>query len=74
MKKIVKLFLIFILLLSCKQKSKEVEVFNHNSFLDSALIYKSYIPKSSDIKISRTNYKEQLYGFGWVNVLQIGQV
>lgn len=63
MKKIVELVLIFILLISCKEQSIKMEVFNRNLLSDSSLFYKYYKPKSSDIKISRVNYKEKLYGF-----------
>ncbi|OHX63810.1 ADP-ribosylglycohydrolase family protein [Flammeovirga pacifica] len=50
------LFIIFGLLISCQnQPSSELK--------DPSQTYKKYSPQPSDIKISRSEYKEKLYGF-----------
>ncbi|MDN3641397.1 ADP-ribosylglycohydrolase family protein [Lutimonas halocynthiae] len=44
-------------------KKHEVEAKNNKILKDSSLIYGAYTGNESDLKISRSAYKEQLYGF-----------
>jgi len=54
------LLLIFFSILSCKNTGIEEQ---SKAAFDPELIYKDYIPKSSDIIISRDEYLKNLYGF-----------
>ncbi len=52
--------LIFLFMFSCNNKVDERK---SDVLLDARLSYKDYIPKPSDIIISRENYLDKLYGF-----------
>jgi hypothetical protein len=56
-------FLIVISAISCKDKMGSTGKMSHDIVQDSLLDYKTYQPKSIDITISRSAYKNKLYGF-----------
>lgn len=45
------------------EKEQEKHPVNNTVEKDSALVYKAYEPRESDLEISRETYKDQLYGF-----------
>lgn len=49
--------------ISCKEEYSNKEKVIANIMVDSQLIYNAYEPNSSDLNISRTEYKDKLYGF-----------
>lgn len=49
--------------LSCKQESAKKEKVAVNMMVDSQLTYNAYEPNSSDMVISRSAYRDKLYGF-----------
>ncbi len=55
--KIVGILLLVLFLSSCGKKTNSTDLF------DPELIYEDYSPNSSDLTISRSVYKDQLYGF-----------
>lgn len=63
MKNQIALFIIVIFLFSCQDFKLKNQKISTNQKVDSALVYKNYIPNSSDKIISRTNYANKLYGF-----------
>lgn len=48
---------------SCGENLKTAKRPSDNSLKDSLLVYEEYSPKDGDLIISRTEYKEKLYGF-----------
>ncbi|SNR69907.1 ADP-ribosylglycohydrolase family protein [Lutibacter flavus] len=63
MKKIIQIILIFLVLISCKQKENLNQNFTKNTLVDSTFTYKFYAPKLTDKIISRDDYANKLYGF-----------
>jgi hypothetical protein len=59
---IISLVLSFSIAISCKEKVLDDSKVK-NEMVDSTLTYVSYTPKPTDRKISRTEYKNRLYGF-----------
>lgn len=59
---IISLVLSFSIAISCKEKVLDDSKVK-NEIVDSTLTYVSYTPKPTDRKISRTEYKNRLYGF-----------
>ncbi|WP_152573049.1 ADP-ribosylglycohydrolase family protein [Pelagihabitans pacificus] len=56
--------LILILLnLCCKQKERKPQEVVQNTMVDSMLTYSEYIPKPTDMQLSRADYADRLYGF-----------
>ncbi|WP_373517026.1 ADP-ribosylglycohydrolase family protein [Pricia sp.] len=55
---------LLLLAISCKDApDKQKEVSDKNPLKDSLLVYKPYSPQPTDRTISRSDYKEKLYGF-----------
>jgi len=53
----------FIVCFSCKEAPSKTEPQVKNEMTDSLLVYTEYSPEPSDIIISRSDYKDRLYGF-----------
>ncbi len=60
---IISLFTFYLTISSCKDISKVEEKEIVNALQDSRLTYAKYVPKSTDRKISRSEYADKLYGF-----------
>jgi len=56
-------FLCLLLIFSCKDNNKKDIKLSSELMKDSILVYDQYTPKSTDLVISRIEYKDKLYGF-----------
>lgn len=66
MKTYIQILVIFsfcILMASCRDNSDKTEGSIKNTMVDSQLLYKEYVVKSNDLKISRSEYANRLQGF-----------
>ncbi|WP_299525202.1 ADP-ribosylglycohydrolase family protein [uncultured Lutibacter sp.] len=57
------LSVVFLSFFSCKEVKKETQSVINNQLVDKNLVYKNYIPKTTDKIISRSLYLDKLYGF-----------
>jgi len=54
---------LLVFLFSCKETRSDDTEEHKSSMVDSLLVYKNYAPKTTDLKLSRTDYANRLYGF-----------